>query len=221
MTAHKLSIFGASTLAALALARPAHANVHLDDGAVEAWLYTFDDGSKGSHYIFKINIAVWGDAELGEHDAVKVAWKSKGKVVGEKRCELERNDKKRKLGTVVCEYGRDQTPWLQAYGDIDVDLTYIDDAHDKTQPLRPLHVKVGRYWDWTGMDGKKPHHAPHFQIIGDELLGASLLYLPDDPNSESNPYGPVAFEFWTAIASTTGAARRSAARSTASRSRRS
>lgn len=191
----KRALFAA--LVAAIIPGAADAQPKSDDGIVQAWLYTFlTDAQSKSHYQFKVYAEIHAP-KPGANDALRVDWKQKGKVLATARCPLTFEAG---IASVTCESNRDDDV-LTAHGDVQAELTYIDDSNDKEYPFRTLHLKINRYWEWTGMGakGKTPTHVPRFQIVGDELLGSSKLQLID--RGEGGSYDPVAFHFW---ASATG-----------------
>lgn len=178
---------GAAAQNAPPAAQPA---IHVDDYQTNVWLWT-DTHPPVSHYRFTVSTVLFG-SNLGAHSMLRVDWKQSGRTLATQSCPLQLDGTTR--AEVECQLAQ---PTLDASGPVSAELRYIDDNTGADVPLRTLNLRVGRYWNWTGMERNRPVHVAVYQIVPNDLLGSSIVRLRA-PGDASHFYAPVVFYFYTA-----------------------
>jgi hypothetical protein len=148
---------------------------YVDDSSLFLSLHTaVDSAARKSAYQFDTAGWLRGTTVIPKQDAIRVDWKQGGKVLASQRCQFTDFDDDGKSGGFRCEL---EKATLTAAGNIDVDISYVDDRADTTTVVRTLKVTVNRYFVWSGMDGNKPIHDTYYQVDGSDLLGGNWLWL--------------------------------------------
>ncbi|MDY0003777.1 MAG: hypothetical protein RBU30_20940 [Polyangia bacterium] len=149
----------------------------LDDTSLSVFLTSRVHGDpEKSYYEFEVKAGLYGGgAALGKQDAVIVNWKKGAKVLASQRCSVD-VDEGGKTGSFYCKHDKTK---LSADGKLQVEILYVDDRAEQKELLKTLNIQVGRWYYWTGMNGRKPKHRIHYQVIGDDLLGTTYLFKSD------------------------------------------
>jgi hypothetical protein len=171
--------------------------IHANDATLEMWLWT-DANVSPPKYVWNLSTLIQSTRPIGTQDVVTVDWKQNGKVIASQRCPVTQVDKRPNVGSVECQYDRKAKTDLRVFGKVSAQLAFVNGVTDKVTPLRTLNLDVARYWDWDG-DGKKIVHKAVYQILGDDLLGSSLLHLvPSTELDYPHPFNPITIDFWVA-----------------------
>jgi hypothetical protein len=165
----------------------------LDDTSVIPYLQSRTDGmtSKSAYKVNLVGTVVGPKDSFKSQDIVRLDWKQNGKTLASVRCPLG-IDASQTTAEFKCE--QDEAK-LTAAGKVQAEVYYVDDRAGKTELLSKLNLEVGRYYNWSGMDGKKPKHEIRFQLIGDGLLGTTFLWM--SPAGVYRDHGPPKLRFFT------------------------
>jgi len=142
-----------------------------------------------------IRMRFFGAVEAG--DAVKIRWRRGRRTLAEIRCPLQSRQGDWRTGLSDRCWNRDDVQ-LTAHGDVEVDVTFVDDSAETETLVRTLRVPVGRYWSWDRTVGRRQIYSPRYQVRGDDLLGLSYVWLRDPSRTE--PRGQVYFYYWATLA---------------------
>jgi hypothetical protein len=167
-------------------APPAGAPPQLDDSTVNV-LIKNDPGRKDNE--LKYGFVIEGSMvnPVRYEDAVKVEWRQGGKVVHAVDTMAERGERRH----FSCASEKED---LKTLGSVQVALSYISDATDKSTPLRTLKFDV--------VDVKEPYikntTRPYAQVAMSSQFGGAVAAL------DSGEMQRLQFEFWRSIAPGTG-----------------
>lgn len=169
----------------------------IDESELVVRLETNRDGNTHqSTYRFVVHAPVSGNGNVHPHDILRVDWKQGGRVLASQRCMINRADGD--FASVDC---RLENPTLTAFGAVQADIVYMDEQAHQEQLLRTMNLRVGRYWQWSGMNGNRPIHEAVYQVIGDDLLSVGWLWIRPaaergEYSTSAGPFPRMLFSYW-------------------------
>lgn len=152
-------------------------------------------GSRASVWRYRVALKARVYGPVARGDALIVRWKHDGRELARVRCALDPSDG---YGTTALSdacWGRADAD-LDATGEIEVGLSVMDDSEDREVPLRALSVRVARFWQPEDLN--RGIYAARHQVVGDDLLGLSWLWMAPPGRAETR--GELYFYFWAALA---------------------
>ncbi|MFK7998650.1 MAG: hypothetical protein AB8H86_03595 [Polyangiales bacterium] len=194
------SALNLATLAALLCTTQASAQSPVfDDGYLAIDLSNEVNGNGGTqpadvNYHPQMQMRFYGAAD---GDAVKVRWQQGGETLAQIRCPLEARHGHHRTHISQRCWTQD-APHLTAFGDVDVEIIFVDDSEETETSVRTLRVPVGRYWHWDRRVGRTDVHSPRYQVRADDMMGMSYLWQKEADRTEA--FGNVYIFFWASLA---------------------
>lgn len=166
---------------------------YIDETEMQVQLLSQSGANNAGAYHLRVSGTVY--ERIGASDAIRVDVKAGNRTIATRRCEFgDARDDDGGAGRLDCTL--EETD-LTAMGPVQVDLVYMDDQDSSATIIRTLKLRVVRYWSWEGMNGTRPTHRAHYQVAGDDLLGAAYGYHVSANEELNRGRGQMKFYFWT------------------------
>lgn len=151
--------------------------------------------SPSGGYVVRLETIVYG--VTGRADATQMVVKQNGRALVTQRCAFgSRDDNAARLSCATPD-----SNLLTATGELTIELSYIDDENDRTEPLRTFVVQARKYPDWIRGDGRRvTEWGGRYQILAHDAIGTAWFWHTNPGTTQTEAHESQSVRIYTAFA---------------------